>query len=42
VLLHGPAGDGAHQDVEWVDLASVTEVAGTLRRTAIAYCREQP
>lgn len=38
VLLYGPSGDGAHEDVEWVDLSSVATVAETLRRTALGYC----
>lgn len=38
VLLFGPAGGGAHEDVEWVDLASVATVAEVLRRVATDYC----
>ena len=34
----GPAGAGAHADVEWVDLDSVARTAEILARTAILYC----
>jgi acetylornithine deacetylase len=36
--VFGPAGAGAHEVVEWVDLASVERTAETLARAAIAYC----
>jgi len=36
--VFGPAGAGAHETVEWVDLESVERTAETLARTAIAYC----
>jgi len=38
VLLYGPSGDGAHAREEWVDLRSVSEVAGVLCRTAQKFC----
>jgi acetylornithine deacetylase len=38
-VVIGPAGEGAHAAVEWVDLESCERVAGILARTAIAYCR---
>ena len=38
VLLLGPTGDGAHEDVEWVDLDSVVTVARVLARVAEGYC----
>ncbi len=34
----GPAGAGAHADVEWVDLASVERTAEILAHTAMSYC----
>ena len=36
--VFGPAGAGAHEVVEWVDLESVERTAETLARAAIAYC----
>ena len=38
-VVIGPAGAGAHADVEWVDLDSVHRLAGILARTAVAVCR---
>ena len=38
VVLFGPAGDGAHEDVEWVDLGSVDACASTLFDLAVDYC----
>jgi acetylornithine deacetylase len=37
-VLFGPAGDGAHADVEWVDLPSVLACARTLTATAVDFC----
>jgi acetylornithine deacetylase len=37
-VVFGPAGDGAHQDVEWVDLDSVDHCARALAGTALGYC----
>ena len=34
----GPAGEGAHEDEEWVDLESCVRLAEILARTAIKYC----
>jgi acetylornithine deacetylase len=36
--VFGPAGAGAHEVEEWVDLASVERTAETLARAAIGYC----
>jgi acetylornithine deacetylase/succinyl-diaminopimelate desuccinylase family protein len=36
--IFGPRGDGAHADVEWVDLASVQTCADVLVATARAFC----
>jgi acetylornithine deacetylase len=38
-VLFGPAGQGPHADVEFVELASVERVAQALRSCAIAFCR---
>jgi acetylornithine deacetylase len=38
VLLLGPGGDGAHEDVEWADLDSVADTAKVLARAAESYC----
>jgi len=40
-VVLGPAGAGAHADVEYVDLASVETLAEILARAARAYCQEQ-
>jgi acetylornithine deacetylase len=37
-VVFGPAGAGAHEVEEWVDLASVRDCAEVLRATASAYC----
>lgn len=36
----GPAGAGAHEVEEWVDLQSCVQLAEVLARAAIAYCSE--
>ncbi len=36
--VFGPAGAGAHEIEEWVDLESVERTAETLARAAIGYC----
>jgi acetylornithine deacetylase len=36
--VYGPAGAGAHADVEYVDLASVEHTAAVLAETAVRYC----
>jgi acetylornithine deacetylase len=40
--VFGPAGGGAHEIEEWVDLASVERTAETLARAAMAYCNAPP
>lgn len=35
---YGPSGEGAHADVEWVDLASVVDCARVLVRAAEKFC----
>jgi acetylornithine deacetylase len=37
-VLFGPSGEGAHADVEWVDLASVTRTKEVLVAVAQDYC----
>jgi len=37
-VVIGPAGAGAHADVEWVDLESVRQLAEILARTAVRVC----
>jgi len=37
-LLYGPIGDGAHAEVEWVDLASLERVRDVVLRTAVEWC----
>jgi acetylornithine deacetylase len=37
-VLYGPAGEGAHAEVEWVDLASLVRVRDVIMRTAIEWC----
>lgn len=37
-VLYGPAGDGAHAAVEWVDLASLERVRDVVLQTAAAWC----
>jgi acetylornithine deacetylase len=38
-VVCGAAGAGAHSDVEWVDLESVSKLAEILAETAVEYCR---
>jgi acetylornithine deacetylase/succinyl-diaminopimelate desuccinylase-like protein len=37
-VLYGPAGEGAHAAVEWVDLASLDRVYEVVRRVADEWC----
>src|SRR5262249_49291800 len=37
-VLYGPAGEGAHAEVEWVDLASLERVRDVIVRTADEWC----
>lgn len=37
-VVYGPAGTGAHADIEWVDLASVNQTAAVLADAAMRYC----
>jgi acetylornithine deacetylase/succinyl-diaminopimelate desuccinylase family protein len=37
-VIFGPAGDGAHADVEWADLPSVEQTAETLLAVATEFC----
>ncbi|MCB8968998.1 MAG: ArgE/DapE family deacylase [Ardenticatenaceae bacterium] len=37
-VLIGPIGGGLHSAVEWVDLASVMDLAAILAETAVRYC----
>ena len=37
-VVCGPAGAGAHADVEWVDLESVIQLAEVLAEAALDYC----
>jgi acetylornithine deacetylase len=37
-VLYGPIGEGAHADVEWVDLASVERVRDVALATAVEWC----
>ena len=37
--VFGPVGDGAHADVEWVDLASVQRCYDVLLATTLEFCR---
>ena len=37
-VLYGPAGEGAHAEVEWVDLASLERVREVIVRTATEWC----
>jgi acetylornithine deacetylase len=39
-VVIGPAGAGAHADVEWVSLDSVYALAEILARAAAGYCRK--
>jgi acetylornithine deacetylase len=38
-VLFGPAGDGAHADVEWVSISDTVRCAETLAATALRFCR---
>ncbi len=38
-VIYGPAGEGAHAAVEWVDLDSVESVARVLTKTAWSFCK---
>jgi acetylornithine deacetylase len=37
-VILGPIGVGLHSAVEWVDLASVVDLAAMLAETAWRYC----
>lgn len=37
-VMIGPVGDGLHSAEEWVDVASVVQLAEILAKTAMAYC----
>jgi acetylornithine deacetylase/succinyl-diaminopimelate desuccinylase-like protein len=37
-VLFGPAGEGAHAEVEWVDLASLDRVRDVVGRVAAEWC----
>ena len=37
-VIFGPGGDGAHEVVEWVDLASVERCAGSADRSRSEFC----
>ena len=37
-VLYGPIGEGAHADVEWVDLDSLGRVRDVVVRTAVEWC----
>jgi len=37
-VIFGPGGDGAHEVVEWVDLASVERCAEVLVAVATEFC----
>jgi acetylornithine deacetylase len=37
-VLYGPAGEGAHAEVEWVDLASLHRVRDVITRAAHEWC----
>jgi acetylornithine deacetylase len=36
--IFGPEGDGAHADVEWVELVSATRTADALLGTVVEFC----
>jgi acetylornithine deacetylase len=40
-VVFGPGGEGAHEVVEWVDLASVERCAGVLVAVATEFCNER-
>lgn len=37
-VVLGPRGEGLHTDREWVDAASIVELAEMLRRSTVSYC----
>jgi acetylornithine deacetylase len=37
-VLFGPAGAGAHAEVEWVDVPSLERVRSVIEHTATAWC----
>jgi acetylornithine deacetylase len=37
-VVFGPAGAGAHADVEWVDVESMVHCAAALAAAAVEYC----
>jgi acetylornithine deacetylase len=37
-VLFGPSGEGAHAEIEWVDLASVERVRDVVLEVAVAFC----
>ena len=37
-VLYGPSGEGAHADVEWVELASLERVREAVARIAAEWC----
>jgi acetylornithine deacetylase len=37
-VLYGPAGEGAHAEIEWVDLASLERVGKVIMDTATEWC----
>jgi acetylornithine deacetylase len=37
-VLFGPAGEGAHAEVEWVELASLERVRDVVRAVAVEWC----
>ena len=37
-VLYGPAGEGAHAEIEWVDLDSVAHVRDVMLQTAVEWC----
>jgi acetylornithine deacetylase len=38
-VLYGPIGEGAHAEVEWVDLDSLERVRDVVLRTAVEWCQ---
>jgi acetylornithine deacetylase len=37
-VLYGPVGEGAHAEVEWVDVDSLERVRDVVLRTAVEWC----
>jgi acetylornithine deacetylase len=37
-VILGPDGEGAHADVEWVDLVSATRTADALQGIIVEFC----